>query len=1012
MKPTNLIIKLHPQPLLLLVALWLAGCSSTPSGHIYVDHPEVFTRERLVDRRLADLQWLESKLNQQINPTFQGGRSQSQFTGFTGQLTAQFDPLAAAGAAGNLQTVQSAQQATQLQNQLVTTALQQKLQDLQNGTLHYNTVLGSNTVPVTNLTSGNGTFTATLPSGTNVPMATSNLPGVSNLVMVSNNSIQLTATERFQDQLAYRDAVSAEMRERELDDTHDRVGMTLYTLKFDLSVIPGKQNRSLGQSDLTLVTKPADASDKKGCAATNQCCTPAKNLSSSNIGCANPIDQYDKWVMALRRNFDTEVISVQRRFRQHFLTADEERRLTIRSWEELASAPGKIESLQLEMNALELRIKSQGAATGADSKTNRSIEHLSEERIYKAKANELTRLTNSISLYHDLAHHWRSWHDSPNPPDSDTDAILQALASLVTAQFANALKDSTGGNLVTFGGPRLANSERGDFRYLVPVESYTNEACALVARIDELQKKTKSCPFVYAAEPKESAQNLSDVSAKQSALNLSASLAAAIPQLGTSIGTYVNYLKQNQYLLETIKREPLLVSYIRNETNFGWIVGPRFKIREKKLKLDYEHIPVQESVQATIAVPAWLPAVTIIVSNRWLGSNGELAPRTRPETQKYEVRLRPDMDALTRALLEDSDPVWFGSPQINPRWDCDPRKQGYVLQAGQPAQLLILGRNLWRNPKIFIGSQGTTTEYDYTILPDMQGLVARIPSILPIPSLPGGDGKPAKVDLRVVTSDGEAVLKDAVTILSGTPAGAVGSFVGVLTNWAVAGASTAFALSTSQAPEDYVDYELYLAPNGTDMIPVATNASPQGAQLGFTLPNGGIWANPTRALVNVKLRTSPQKRPVSVLNGGEQPIVVFTSAAQSQFHLSNASVNVPTNSAAATNITILPPDPGTNPNLPDLFWAAWPGLDGGSALLQLTPASGPPVILSDINKKPLIMCRECANFGFSINSSIAASLGVTAGNPVSCQATLITPAPPAAPRWQIPAGAVTISIAK
>jgi hypothetical protein len=83
----------------LLAAVWLAGgCSTPPTGHIYVNHPEVFTRERLVDRRLADLQWLESKLNQSVGFTLQGARSQSQFTGFAGQLSAQFDPLAAAGA--------------------------------------------------------------------------------------------------------------------------------------------------------------------------------------------------------------------------------------------------------------------------------------------------------------------------------------------------------------------------------------------------------------------------------------------------------------------------------------------------------------------------------------------------------------------------------------------------------------------------------------------------------------------------------------------------------------------------------------------------------------------------------------------------------------------------------------------------------------------------------------------------------------------------------------------------
>jgi hypothetical protein len=92
---------------------------------------------------------------------------------------------------------------------------------------------------------------------------------------------------------------------------------------------------------------------------------------------------------------------------------------------------------------------------------------------------------------------------------------------------------------------------------------------------------------------------------------------------------------------------------------------------------------------------------------------------------------------------QDSDAAWFSSPQINPRWDKDAKKRGYVLQAGQPAQLLILGRNLWRNPKIFIGSQGTSSGYDYTILPDMQGLVARFTNVQTVATAPGADASPS-----------------------------------------------------------------------------------------------------------------------------------------------------------------------------------------------------------------------------------------------------------------------------
>jgi hypothetical protein len=154
--------------------------------------------------------------------------------------------------------------------------------------------------------------------------------------------------------------------------------------------------------------------------------------------------------------------------------------------------------------------------------------------------------------------------------------------------------------------------------YLIPVDETNTGPRALTNLIASLQSDAQ--PFVYTVEPKESAQNLSDTSAREAVKNLSLALAAAIPQLGTTASAYLNYIKRTQSLLETIKRKPLLVGFIKDATNFGWIVGPRFKIGDN-LKLDYEHTALQRSVQATIAVPAWWTSVTITTSNQWLDGN-------------------------------------------------------------------------------------------------------------------------------------------------------------------------------------------------------------------------------------------------------------------------------------------------------------------------------------------------------------------------------------------------------
>jgi hypothetical protein len=263
----------------------------------------------LVNRRLADLQWLENEMNRPVSSSLQGAREQRDFTGWTAQLQAQFDPLGGAATSSNLDALRSAQRVNQLQNEVLATAWEQKLKDLQEGkTLKYSDVLGTNPVSTATGPAGASNLTAAMPAGNlATPFGGSNtLPGppsASNLVFVADR-IQLTAQEQFRDRSGYRDAVAATMREKELDDTHDRAGMTLYTLKFDLSVIPGENNNALGRASVSI-------------------CGPADTEVL-----------YENWIESFRRTFDLELISIQRRYLQDFLTDDEERKLGILSWEE------------------------------------------------------------------------------------------------------------------------------------------------------------------------------------------------------------------------------------------------------------------------------------------------------------------------------------------------------------------------------------------------------------------------------------------------------------------------------------------------------------------------------------------------------------------------------------------------------------------------------------------------------------------------------------------------------
>src|SRR5438128_8129160 len=87
--------------LLIVGFLVLSGCGTTQNpdaGKIYVDRPEVFTRQRLINRRLAEQKWLENQLEKDADFSLQGYRDVREFTGFALALKGQFDPQSGAQA--------------------------------------------------------------------------------------------------------------------------------------------------------------------------------------------------------------------------------------------------------------------------------------------------------------------------------------------------------------------------------------------------------------------------------------------------------------------------------------------------------------------------------------------------------------------------------------------------------------------------------------------------------------------------------------------------------------------------------------------------------------------------------------------------------------------------------------------------------------------------------------------------------------------------------------------------
>jgi hypothetical protein len=243
-------------------------------------------------------------------------------------------------------------------------------------------------------------------------------------------------------------------------------------------------------------------------------------------------------------------------------------------------------------------------------------------------------------------------------------------------------------------------------------------------------------------------------------LSLEAGLSALIPQAATSLGFDTAYMKHTQRIFDTIKRQPLLVGFANGDTDFGWIFGPKFGFDEDG-HLVWSHTPIQYSVQASVVVPGWWSQLKLDATSCWLSADKAEPMNCRTtDATSFTVKLPADYSAITRALLAQKGQL-LNQPSILPRWDANASRQRITVKQGKDETILIRGRNLWRNPKVLLGSQ---TADQVEILPDMAGLIASFKNIhMPDSSLPG----PQLVDLSVVTSGGMSVLRDGVQILPG-----------------------------------------------------------------------------------------------------------------------------------------------------------------------------------------------------------------------------------------------------
>lgn len=777
-----------------LSVLFLSNCART--NKVYIDMPEIFTRERLINERINDRTWLEGKLKEKYVPGIQGYQDIRSFMGLIAQLQMLNDPLsgqrireAIAGESvaktqeqslremeyqNKVQQLQQQQEINKLYNELDILKLQKKIEETEKlKEIKDAEMPVPKDVEIKESGSRVEELKKEFSSQEYAAPAKSSFEGVeygdpSKLV---KSTAELTSLEKLQDEKAYRDQIKALLRETELDDVHETYGNTIYTLKYDVTIDSQKPFRKkFWHVDLSLEVAPYSSEDYY-------------NL-------------YKRWVKAFENEMKREIMNLMNKFKMGKLSDEERMNILFRvqkSLDEKADELKKVNELKYfkELNESE---ETKKLMTSRKPKMWIKLIELMKamESIEKKKMNlskeemeclELVKLAvkkkkieSSISSLNKIKNYLLKINSTNDW--SDDDELLRVLIKRTISKYdfltkyciLNTKSTSLNDMIKQPGEPidfeitkndNISTDIVDDCLEQINEESEKGKYEKLrlfLNFVKALEESRKNSTYVYYVEPKEYSQNISQVAANEKMLNFIASLKSIFAVQGKKIQSNFEYLFKKQSLLQAILRQPLVVAFASGQKKFGWILGPRFELNGDKPTFKYK--PVQYSLQATIVVPGWYDKLRIETKTYW-GKEKSLLERTQAlnpwkknasnSEQSVCIKLTPDLSTITRALWNKVGS--FRKPPMIYAND-------FRLQAGKKQQILIQGENLWKSPEVFIGGQKAN---DIRVLPDMKGLHVTFEEVLD--PAQADDSGVSRVDLVVITSDGANTLSDAVEII-------------------------------------------------------------------------------------------------------------------------------------------------------------------------------------------------------------------------------------------------------
>jgi hypothetical protein len=732
-----------------LATALLGGCGKailkhspgTTYGDITVSSPRVSTRERLVNDRLQQDLWLRRELELADTREFglQGAADLRTFSGSSTRISGSVDQAEIdryrLDQAASRDAARRMDEQAELDHQLQRLYKQRQMEALAQ------TPLSNITAPTAPATKPADTKPPAVPSGPSGP-AKGELNVIEEIAKLKEqlgkltiNPSELALPERIRpspqevlrDKLEYRGMIRNEIIQNSLDDRHDRKGHTLLRLDMDATVRAENDTSAWAIIDVTINT-------------TNW-------LTQCTQG-----ELYERWsdetgrelrersLMIVRQAGIAAERSMGGRLPEPEKTAEE------RVKKRLQFFAGMVFGLP-DYILFEIQRKWMDARGPAIPFVYMPEFFPGDEFALLSELRPGSRSSNYAPAYSILVYKAREAAKSRIAAAASGTAGKELLFSDLMQQ----LHLGVSGALES-----LVNKNLSDY-----VKASVDDKAGILS-VNRTGAKQKFCAtlneaidlFAYGSTPVETVQRIGEVASYRQVNQFLLALNFLVGN--TAAGKWFQeFAKVNEGIFQTIRRQPLVVGYStgvdhKNPTggsrslNFGWILGPRFTIKDDGLESHFRHGTTPAALSGVIALPGWMDGATLSVRRRWVSESGKDGKVLEPEITTLPIKVKEDFYSITEALSKYS----IRGPRPEAR-------QQLVFNEGEAGSILIPGQNMWRNPVVLIGAQKAD---DVLVLPDMRGLLATFKDV----KLPAGNRE--SVPVVVWTSEGHTEVAQAKII--------------------------------------------------------------------------------------------------------------------------------------------------------------------------------------------------------------------------------------------------------